>query len=162
MRVLGALAVAAAGLLLGIRSAEELRRREKLVRELCLFLERLRCELEELRSPLPELFASLGEGDGTLAPLWRVLSEGLFRGESFGPLWTGVMEALPRREGEILARLGSVLGRYGVSELIPVLDRCRRELELSLEEASRRRRELSRVYIGLGAAGGMMLAVLLW
>ena len=164
MEWIGALMVAAAGLFLGLQGSrglgETVRRRE----DLCWFLERLSCELEGFCTPLPELFSVLGRtGEGTQGVLCRRVAEALFRpeGEPFEMVWPAALEDLPRREREILLPLGSVLGRYAVEAQLPAIGLCRREMEQALQEAKEHRRDMSRVYVGLGAAGGLMLAVLL-
>ncbi len=164
MRLLGALMVTAAGAALGLLKARELGRTAKRREELCWFLECLSCELEGLLSPLPELFATLsGRCGGEGKTLAGMVTEGFSSPEraSFGAIWASALTGYPRREREILLRLGDVLGRGAVEMQLPVIALCRREMELSLREAAKHRREMSRVYIGLGTAGGMMLAVLL-
>lgn len=163
MSWLGALLVTAAGFCMGLSGSRELgntvRRRE----QLCWLLERLAGELESFNSPLPELFGALEHSfDGELRLLCRHVAEGITGAvEPFGLIWAGALAYLPRLERQMLLPLGSVLGRYGTAEQLPAIFRCRREMERALQEARDRRRELGRVYIGLGTAGGLMLAVLL-
>lgn len=164
MSWLGAFLVTAAGFFMGFSGCRELGNTVRRRGQLCWLLERLAGELESFCSPLPELFGALeGNFEDDCAGLCRRVREMLScpEGESFGEIWAGALACLPRRERQILLPLGSVLGRYGAAEQLPAIFRCRREMERALQEARDRRRELGRVYIGLGTAGGLMLAVLL-
>lgn len=164
MRLLGVLVLAAAGAALGAGKAAELARTVKRREEFCWFLERLRSELEGLQSPLPELFSSLaaacaGEGGRLCAAVCRGFSAS--DGRLFSEIWSAALGGVSRRERELLMPLGTVLGRGPVDTQLPVIGLCRREMELALREARTRRQDVGRVYIGLGAAGGLVLAVLL-
>ncbi len=161
---LGALMVAGAGILFGLLGVGEMEKTVRRREELCWFLERLSGELEGFCRPLPELFAYLGGlCAGKSGELCRRTAESLLapERESFEHIWAGASEPFPRRERQILRPLGSILGRSAVDQQLPAIALCRREMERALEEARERKRELSRVYIGLGTAGGVMLAVLL-
>lgn len=164
MNRLGALLVIAAGFLLGLGGSRELGRTVRRREEFCWLLERIHCELEAFCCPLPELFAAMADGiSGEGGALCRRISVGLSApgGEPFFRVWATALEPVPRRERQILQPLGAVLGRYGVGEQLPAIALCRREMEQALKEARARRRDMGRVYIGLGTAGGLMLAVLL-
>ena len=164
MEWLGALMVAGAGVLWGLLRAGELEKAVRRREEFCWLLERLSGELEGFCPPLPELFFRLGNlCAGRSGELCRRAAEYLRapEREPFEAVWARVSEPLPPRERQILLPLGSVLGRSSVETQLPAIALCRREMEQALGEARARKRELSRVYIGLGTAGGVMLAVLL-
>ena len=119
-------------------------------------------ELARFRTPLPELFTALGERLEEPAGFFcRALGAGLWAGQPFPALWARAAAEIGGPEGESLAPLGRVLGRYGAEEQTAALASCRGELEEYGELLRRLARERSRLYIGVGAAGGVMLAVLL-
>lgn len=164
MEWLGALMVAGAGVLAGLLGAGELEKTVRRREELCWFLDRLSGELEGFCRPLPELFGHLGAVcTGKSGELCRRVAECLAAPErdAFETVWHRSLEHCPRRERQILLPLGSVLGRSAVETQLPAIALCRREMERALSEAREKRRDMSRVYIGLGTAGGVMLAVLL-
>ena len=164
MEWLGALMVACAGAVFGLLGAGELEKTVRRREELCWFLDRLSGELEGFCRPLPELFGYLGTlCTGKSGELCRWAAECLLapEREPFEVVWERASEHLPRRERQILLPLGRVLGRSSVETQLPAITLCRREMERALSEAREKRRDMSRVYIGLGTAGGVMLAVLL-
>lgn len=163
MRLLGAALVVLAGVLMGLQRAAELRRAVQGRAALCRMLEGLSYELGRFRTPLPEVFSSLcAQCGGEALTLCRAVSESL-SGEQpvFSSAWAEGLSLVPPRERDILAPLGSVLGRYGTEEQLPALERCRREMEELLSEGRERLRERSGVCVGLWTAAGLMAAVVL-
>ena len=164
MRLMGGALVALAGLMLGLISAGALRKEARRRAELCWLLESMAYELERFRAPLPELFYSLArQTEGAAADFCRdvlALLPELGR-SSFSELWSRALAPLPPRERTVLSPLGAVLGRYGTEELLAATALCRREMEQARREAAVRAEKNGRVYIGLCAAGGLMLAVAL-
>ena len=164
LKILGAALLVLCGGVLGLGGLKRLREELAFLRSMDGALGIMAAEIELCARPLPELFATLsGRCGGEGKTLAGMVTEGFSSPEraSFGAIWASALTGYPRREREILLRLGDVLGRGAVEMQLPVIALCRREMELSLREAAKHRREMSRVYIGLGTAGGMMLAVLL-
>lgn len=162
MRLLGAALVAAAGLWCGLLAAGGLRRAEERCGGLCRLLELLRCELTRFCTPLPELFETAAAAlDGAAGTAARSVAESLRRGERFAAAWTAATAALPGPEGDILRPLGSVLGRYGAAEQAAALENARMRMEALRDERRRARREKGRLYVGLSAGAGLLLAVCL-
>lgn len=163
MRLAGAALLAAAGLLCGLTAAGRLRARQRRCEALCQMMALMGYELERFHTPLPELFLSLGARlTGAPGLLCRKLAAGLGKEDArFSDLWARAIEGLPPREREILAPLGQVLGRYGTQEQQAAVAEClrrMREQNDALRDAAAQR---GRVYVGVCAAGGLMLAVLL-
>ena len=70
-RLIGAALICSAGLMCGVISVREMRRRLALCRELCRMLELIAFELERFNTPLPELFLVLSaslEGEAAAFP----------------------------------------------------------------------------------------------
>lgn len=164
MRLMGAVLLSLAGLLLGLGAVRELRADIRRREELCRMLEGMAFELERFHTPLPELFETLArQTGGAVNAFCHSICEGTSElgRVRFSELWSRGLETLPRREREILRPLGSVLGRYGTEQMLPAVESCRREMEQAKDAARARAEEKGRVYIGLCTAGGLMLAVML-
>lgn len=164
MRLTGAVLLTAAGLLAGVTARAAMDARVRRMTELLELLELLDLELGRFRTPMPALFAALSErARGAGAALCRRVGSGLetLGEQPFSDIWAGALADLPTPERDILIPLGTVLGRYGAEEQLMVLERCRRELEQARDEAAAALREKGRMAVGLGAAGGAALAVLL-
>lgn len=164
MRLTGALLLVLSGLLGGLGAAGELKKTVRRREELCRLLVRMACELERFRTPLPELFSALAkQEEGAVRALCcgvesRVSELGRV---SFEEIWRGSIVFLPPDERQILAGLGTVLGRYGAEQQLSALESCLRDMEVLLDKARARGSELGRVYIGLCTGGGILAAVLL-
>ena len=162
MRLLGGALLAASGVLCGALSARELRRELAVLDGFLALLDRLSMELARFKTPLPELFSLLaGELDGPASELCRTAAAGLAAGLPLSPLWRRAAEPLPPELREILLPLGPVLGRYGAEEQAESVLAARERLKNLREEKRRGLRDRTRVRLGVCAAGGALLAVLL-
>ena len=164
MRLTGAALVTAAGLLIGLLQARRLRDRAERRAELCRMLDGMEFELARFRTPMPALFALLSERlAGDAAALCRDIADGFAAGDGrdMAALWADGIGTLPGPERRILASLGPVLGRYGAEEQLRALESCARDMERARDEAREELRERGRLWVGLSAAGGAALAVLL-
>lgn len=164
MRLTGAVLLAAAGLLAGLTARRAMEARVRRLTELLGFLELLSMELGRFRTPMPELFGGLaGRTRGAASELCERVSAGLDRlGErTFSDIWAEAAAPLPAEERDLLGPLGAVLGRYGAEEQLLAVDRCRHDTEQAREAAAAALRDRGRLAVGLGAAGGAALAVLL-
>ncbi len=164
MNALGAVLLAASGLLAGLRAAGSVRRRERSAAALCRLLELMRFELSRFRTPLPALFVSLAERtEGCAGTLCARASMALaVDGTRFRAAWAFACEPLDAAEKAVLLPLGEVLGRYGAREQEAALDAALAEMERLRDERRARAGERRRLYIGLFTAGGLLAAVLLW
>ena len=162
MRLLGAALVAAAGVLCGLFSAGELRRELTEMDGFSSLLERLSMELTRFKTPLPELFFVLSEElSGPAGRFCRTVAVGLSADVALPVLWRSATEPLPGELRELLLPLGTVLGRYGAEEQAESAALVRERLDRRREEKERRLRDRTRVRVGVFAAGGALLAVLL-
>lgn len=164
MRLMGAGLLEAAGLLAGLMAAGRLRERAAERAELCRMLALLRFELARFRTPLPGLFAHLGEETrGRAGALCRQVAAGLAGPErrELAALWAQAIEGLEPAERKALAPLGPVLGRYGAEEQLLAVDGCLAAMERARDEAAAALRERGRMTVGLAAAGAALAAVLL-
>lgn len=155
-KLAGAALLTAAGAMLGRGLLDPARRRAALLRSLAAGLGRLADGLSLLR-PLPQILAGLAG-----RPFFPELAEPCAAGE-LERAWRAAALALPlgREEREALAELGSVLGRYAADRQTGELEHVRARLDAAAEAAEASLRNRSRPSVGLGAAAGAMLAVLL-
>ena len=143
MKTAGLLLIVAAGLLLGLMAAGGLRRRVSTLGQLSRFMVRLADQIRYTAAPVEELLTaaeSSGEFDG-LSMLGHVCSR--------------------LRKGELLRGFGSQLGRTDVEGQIANCRQYGDLLEQRLTEAREAAAAKGRLYMTLGFAGGMALALLL-
>ena len=155
-KLAGAALLTAAGAMLGRGLLDPARRRVRLLRSLAAGLGRLADGLSLLR-PLPEILAEL-EG----RPFFPELAAPCAAGE-LERAWRAAALALPlgREEREALAELGGVLGRYAAERRAGELAQVRARLDAAAAAEEEALKTRSRPSVGLGAAAGAMLAVLL-
>ncbi len=164
VKLLGAALVTLASLLGGGEAARRLKRRSEALEELAFGLGLLGFELESFRRPLPELCRHLsGQAPGAAGQLFERLCQGLEQqpGESFSGLWQKALGPLKGPERALLLPLGAVLGRYGAPEQRRALSLCQTRLEELAAEARERHRRNGRLYLGLGAALGAGISLMM-
>lgn len=164
VRLLGALLVTLAGLGAGGEAARRMKRRGQSLEELAFALGLLAFELESFCRPLPELCCRLsGETKGAAGTLFAGLCRAMAadKNAGFSACWQEALAPLGAAERELLLPLGSVLGRYGADEQRQALLLCRRRLEEMAAEARETYRRSGRVCVGLGAALGAGLSLMM-
>lgn len=167
MKTAGLLLIVAAGLLLGLMAAGGLRRRVSTLGQLSRFM--VDCgQIRYTAAPVEELLTaaeSSGEFDG-LSMLGHVCSR-LRKGERVLAAWEGAVEedgrdaGLTKADRELLRGFGSQLGRTDVEGQIANCRQYGNLLEQRLTEAREAAAAKGRLYMTLGFAGGMALALLL-
>ena len=168
MRALGALLLVAGGFSFGICALREKRSRIAALRQIEGVLALLCAELELHEAPLPEAVSNAARrADGMGRALLYELEAQFSRlGEaSFAQLWTAAVsrtcvQLLPQERDE-LNRLGHSLGRYELSAQLLALHACRAFLEERRNGAEQAFPAERRLWLGLGAAAGAFLAILL-
>lgn len=168
MKVVGAIFLVLACLLLGLGQARLLMRRKD---SLAGILDALRYMNAELKNggPIPELFLALEDrAEGLLHPFFLRLNERMkrFGEESLSEIWRGCVEtdrslAFTDEQRRELGRLGNYLGRYSGEEQSEALGLCMSRLEAELLAARQEAGQGMKLYTGLGLCLGLMLAVVL-
>lgn len=168
MRLWGAALILTACLGAGLLRTASVRRRMETLRGLCGALELAEGELETRLTPLPELVRLLaGRSSGQTGDFFRLLdaSFGFLGAEDFAALWSRAaataLTALSSADREELVRLGQVLGRFELDRQLAALEACVRALRGELEAARVRYPGDRRLSLGLGAAAGALLIVVL-
>ena len=163
-RLGGALLLVLGGAAAGWSRRGELKSRQRLLAELLAALGILREEIRQLARPLPAVFEELA---ADCAPPLGEFFAILARDTGTVPLsqlWREAVARLPL-EGEcarLLESLGGCLGRYDAESQAAEIDLLRLRLEKLLEEQRRECEGKGRLYPGLGASLGAMLAVILF
>lgn len=168
MRALGALLLVAGGFSFGICALREKRSRIAALRQIEAALELLCSELELHEAPLPEAVSNAARhAEGMGKALLHALEAQFPRlGEaSFAQLWTAAVTRtcvplLPHERDE-LNLLGHSLGRYELSAQLRELHACCVFLEERRNAAEQAFPGERRLLLGLSAAAGAFLAILL-
>jgi len=164
IRLLGALLIAAAGVLVGICAAREYAYRVRECEGMIAALARMRAEIEVRLTPMSDIFAVLAEEDSVCTPFFAALCDRMAAsdGEMLGALWQRTArDILPESASrEIFSALGASLGCYDAAQECAAIGYTMSRLETELAAA----RETSAVQGGLrrklGAAAGVGFAVL--
>lgn len=168
MKTMGLLLLVVAGLLLGLMAAGGLRRRVTSLDQLSRFMVRMADQIRYTAAPVEELLES-AENSGEFADLpilGRICSK-IRNGERVPDAWENAVEEDGRESGltegdrDLLRGFGSQFGRTDVEGQIA---NCRQYGDLlgqRLAEAREASAAKGRLYLTLGFAGGMSLALLL-
>ena len=136
--------------------------------DLALGLERLAGELEDRTGELPDLLERLSAEESWSGRLFGCCRAQLERlGEQpLARLWEdgvrGAQLPLSREEGEVLLRLGAVLGRYDRERQRDAVDRTAQTFRTWAEQAAREHREQGKLSVMLCAAAGAVLVLMLY
>lgn len=167
LRALGAVLVAAGGAWMGLRAAEELRRRERALEDMVSGLALLEQELGLGGLPLGQMFRMLSEQvRGPARNLFAACGAELFRTDrpAFPVIWSRLVQELPGLDPEArrtLSLLGETLGRCDGRSQQQAVAAVRKQLEEQRRRAGEDRRRQGRVYQILGLTGGAFLVILL-
>lgn len=164
LRWLGALVLTGAFFLAGLRGSRRLKAAARFAEELCLAMELLALELGQDRPPLPELLRRLANSAPGAGGRWFAALAGAVEGcpdESFRALWERELAAFPAAQREVLYPLGAVLGRFSAPEQTAAVRSAERRLERLAAQAREKSRSCGRLYIGLSAALGAAVSVML-
>ncbi len=163
LRIMAAIAFAAAGGAAGFSMAARLRREQRVCAAICCLLERTAFLVGYRGDDVFSVFSELRR-DPELTPLTflRSLPESYAPGADLREKWRDLVrsQGLGEDECELLLRLGSIIGR---SDCASQLDSIR-QLRESAAELERRRdevcRQKSRLYRSVGLLFGVMAAIL--
>lgn len=144
------------------------RQRVQTLSGLCSALDMAAGELSARAAPLPLLFELLGQRcEGAAADFFNALCGSMDRlgEEELFSLWHGATEknlaCLSTAEREEIDRLGGVLGRYEMEAQLTALRSCEAVLRSSLEQARADYPNRRRLGIGMTAAAGALLVIVL-
>ena len=141
-------------------------RQERLVLErLCQMLREFAVQMEFRASTVQEIFAQISEQTAyAIFSFPAEVLDGLRQGMQLSAAWRAGMSAdrvIPAAVCEMLLPLGEALGTTDLIGQMQTLEQYRRQLEQYTAERAARTASLQRLYLSMGALGGMMAAVLL-
>lgn len=149
----------------GILTASKLRQERIAMERLCQMLRELSVQMEFRASTVQELLEQL-----QCAPAYAmfcfpaVVLEKMQSGEPLCQAWRFGLQAdkaVPESAKQLLLPLGEELGASDLLGQVETLAQYRKQLEPYAEETGKQCTQRQRLYISMGALGGMMLAILL-
>jgi len=165
LKLFGFLSIIAAAVYAGLSLSRERTRRCKALQATADMITLIKNEVTNNKTPIPRLLAELERSDNADIARFAGCVAERGDGESFSECWSTAAETelslLPEHAINALKSLGSVLGRFDAAAVGSAADRA---AELISAELQRDRGTLStdkRMYLGLTAGGGAMLALLL-
>ena len=168
MKVLGLGAIISAIFLLALNLMGRRKAEIDCLAELCRGLELIRAELGSRLTPMPELMRLLeGQCAGEVGNFFRTVGRALplLEEKDFSTLWSlaadEVLRCLGQRELDIVKKVGTVLGKYELSEQLNVIGSCLRELKAMEEKLREAYPQSRRLFFGLSAAAGGFIIILL-
>lgn len=168
MKTVGLLLLVAAGLLLGLMAAAGLRRRVTTLDQLSRFMVRLADQIRYTAAPVEELLETAeSSGEFDSLPLLGHVCSRVRKGERVLTAWENAVEedgkeaGLNRADRDLLHGFGSQFGRTDVEGQIANCRQYGDLLDQKLTEAREAAAAKGRLYMTLGFAGGMALALLL-
>lgn len=166
--ILGALAIAASAVVMGVVSAERLKLEITELMQLINMLEIVKCEITTKKSDMKSIIKLLGSGE---AGVNKQFSESLKRKASeignvpFSLIWSQCVnesfDAISAAAKERVIFLGTSLGRYDLTNQISELERCKHALQHEYDEKYGIFSEKKRMYIGLYSSAGLIGAIVL-
>ncbi len=168
MSIIGAALIMLGCTAAGLIKAHSLGEKDKTCSELLTAFTLLKSEICSRAVPLDEaLRVSSGTASGdTEKFLRRVSSDFSKLGErSFCDIWSNAavscLQILPPRSLSAVKALGSSLGRYESSMQCAALDRCIGDISAEQQKLRETLSADKRMYIGLGCAAGLIIAIVL-
>ncbi len=168
MSRLGALMIVFACTAAGLMKARSLMQLDRLYSELIAILGIMKSEISSRAAPMDEIVELISVGQaGCMEPFTGLLRQGITDlGEnSFGSIWNDAvskgLKNISPRSALALKSLGGTLGRYEAAEQSAAIERC---ITIISAEQSHLQSGLcanKRMYIGIGAASGLVLAIML-
>lgn len=167
LHLMGGLCVIAGSAVIGLQLVAQHRRRleeGRQMRAACRLMER---ELSCREPDLSELLETAArQSSGVVRDFFNACRSQLeeLGNRPFAVIWQDNLDqaglSLRRQEQELLAGLGTILGRYDRTVQCTALGRVAAELEERLQEAESQAQKQNKLYMTLSIAGGMLLVVL--
>lgn len=168
MKILGMGAIISAFFLFSLCMTERRKAEINCLAELCAGLELIRAELGTRLTPMPALLELLKDRcGGEAGTFFRAVSTALplLEEKDFSSLWNmaadEVLRSLSQRELDTVKKVGTVLGKYELSEQLRVIGSCLTELKTSEEKLREAYPQSRKLFFGVSAAAGGFIIILL-
>ena len=157
----GIFMISAACASFGVISTVGMKHHIELLAALCGSLRFISAEIGTRLCPLPELISELAGRGGAAGNFYERLAEKLDSiGEvDFSALWASSLECLTSLSA--MRALGDVLGRYELNEQLESIDICLDSLSRSMHGLQTQYPERRRLVLGLSAAAGILVLIVL-
>ncbi len=170
LKVLGGILVSVGSTAIGLYTAARLRRRVRILAQLCSAIEWMREEIRDKTTPVPELFQKLAHDlDEPVSQLFAAALTGMkgLGHRTFGEIWQAAVQRTPELlltedEAATLLQLGHVLGQYGSLEQAASLESAKQRFDGFLQRAREERERRERVSVAFGISVGALLVILFW
>lgn len=158
VRLLGAGLLALAGLMAGLGEMGRLRARLSLMEDMDAALGLMAAEIEFHARPLAEIFQLLArQGPVGTREFFRLLTE---NGDGLQEMWSGAVSRFFRDDGELLAGLGAVLGRFEGDRQAGEIGLVRQSIRDRAERIRKEIGEKAKNYPALGLCAGAVAGIL--
>lgn len=168
MSWIGAIIIAFAGTAAGLIKARTLTRLDFLYSELTAALGVMKSEISSRAAPMDEIIGVISAGQAEyIDQFTSLLKDGLAHlGEnSFCSIWDNAvtvgLRGISARCEFALHSLGGTLGRYEAAEQCAAIDRCTAVISAEQHQLQSGLNSNKRMYIGIGAALGLTVAIML-
>jgi stage III sporulation protein AB len=144
---------------LGVSAFLRLEHRVKLLSAFSTLVSRLICEIGFRLTPLTELPERLP----SLKPFWDDMNYDPYGEETYSEAWSRAALRLDLKpiDGALISEMGEILGRYDADHQAQALGSLKKQLDISLDDARKKRADCGRLYALSGVLGGLILAVML-
>ena len=168
MKIAGIGAIISAFFLLSLTLTGNKKAEINCLAELCTGFALIRAELGTRLTPMPELLGLLeeqcaGEARGFFRAVGTALP--LLEERDFSSLWSMAADkalcCLSQRELDTVKKVGTVLGKYELSEQLAVIGSCLTELKAGEERLRVAYPQTRKLFFGLSAAAGGFIIILL-
>ena len=169
MKLLGILVIVVAASAAGFGFAAEVRAQIRQLTALITALDYMKSEMECNLTPLPQLFAALGQqGERTIAALFARCGDAMLGNASLPPQ-QALRDALTQTRGlrlsgqtrQSLESLGLSLGKFDLGGQSRAVDLAKARLQAELDTLLAGSRARCRSYETIGICAGLALAVIL-
>lgn len=158
LKIIGAGLLALAGLMAGLGKNMETRKRLCLLEDMDSALAFMAAEIEFRGRPLSEIFETLArDGPKTTRGFFGMAAIDVLRLQE---LWPAAVEQIFGDDGQALAGLGAVLGRFEGERQAAEIDLARQRLKNAAEKVRREIGEKGKIYPTLGLCAGAVAGIL--
>jgi len=168
IKLLGAIILVGATTWVGLGAAQNLKRRENMLRAFASAMEQLAARLSFDLAMLPQVISDLSkEGPYLTQSFFKVCLAGLEDLDSspFSQIWERAVKTAAEGIGEegknALCAAGAIIGRYGLEAQLGSLMGCEARLRALADSAHLECASKSKMYTALGVCSGLMAVIVL-
>ena len=162
LRILGALALIAAGSVAAYAYASALRQKLTRIDALLEALDFIRTQIDQLRTPLPQIIAALAAREGMIGELFAPVQTQIEADERVGTALVSMSAQFDDRQiHDTFLSLAAALGRYEADEQVLQIRYTISRIAARREELYTARRQKAPLVYRIGVSAGLCMAILL-